>query len=169
MDLNLPSYKTRDSGVLTRYGMAKFWSLYMTGSLKMADMFLSGYHSAHLQNTMFSSYIRVADINHQPEAPNRNIPKKVLNALTDPQASPLMADNLTGLPPTFLITCEFDVLRDDGILYARRLRDAGVKVTHMNYMTYHGILMTDEDFCPTDEMRHINSDILQFLGEVISV
>jgi acetyl esterase len=47
---------------------------------------------------------------------------------TDPRVSPLLADNLAGLPPAMLATAGFDPLRDEGRQYAEALRAAGNSV-----------------------------------------
>ena len=57
----------------------------------------------------------------------------------NPYASPLRSSDLTGLPPTLLITAEVDPLCADDIAFAQRLSDARVSLTHSHYFgVFHG-------------------------------
>jgi len=63
-------------------------------------------------------------LNHPSEASN-------------PYAAPLVAQDLTGLPPALVITAEMDPLCDEGAAYAQRLQAAGVPT---QYSCYDGMI-----------------------------
>ena len=52
---------------------------------------------------------------------------------THPMASPLLNADLSGLPPCFIATCEFDPLRDEGEAYGAALRASGVAAETKRY------------------------------------
>ncbi len=62
-------------------------------------------------------------------------------------ASPLQAEDLFDLPPAFIMTAEYDVLRDEGDAYAARLAEAGVLVELRCYEgQVHGFIQLGANF-----------------------
>ncbi|MFW6721674.1 alpha/beta hydrolase [Streptomyces sp. MAR4 CNY-716] len=81
-------------------------------------------------------------------------------------ASPLQSslDQLKGLPATLVITDEADVLRDEGEMYANKLREAGVDVTSVRVAgMVHDFLLLDSlrDTRAANVARHLAVDALK--------
>ena len=63
----------------------------------------------------------------------------------DQYAAPARATSLAGLPPAYVVVCELDPLRDEGLAYARRLLAAGVSVElHCFPGAFHGAALVRE-------------------------
>jgi acetyl esterase len=59
----------------------------------------------------------------------------------DFRAAPLGAKDLADVAPTYIVTAEYDPLRDDGIRYADALSNAGIEVTHVHAAHFtHGFM-----------------------------
>jgi acetyl esterase len=60
---------------------------------------------------------------------------------SDWRASPLLHENLAGLPPALVLTAGYDPLRDEGLAYAQRLSEAGNRATHLCFeRQIHGFI-----------------------------
>jgi acetyl esterase len=60
----------------------------------------------------------------------------------DVRFAPLVAPDLSGLPPCCIVVAGCDPLHDEGVAYARRLREAGVAVELLDYAsTVHGFML----------------------------
>ena len=80
----------------------------------------------------FDSYQRNADAPGLTTSNMRGYWDKYLGeamsgASTDPLATPMVAADLTGLPPAYVLVAEFDPLLDDGLIYAAKLMGFGVE------------------------------------------
>lgn len=77
---------------------------------------------------------------------NKNIDKPIVEGdslLFNENVSPLLAsdDILKKNPNTYILTCEYDPWRDDGLIYGERLKRLGVKTVQKHYENgYHGAL-----------------------------
>ncbi|MYQ41343.1 acetyl esterase [Streptomyces sp. LamerLS-316] len=80
----------------------------------------------------------------------------------DPLVSPVKRADLTGLPPALVVTGEHDPLRDEGELYGRRLREAGVAATVSRYEgAGHGFV---QHFSWIPEYHRVFEETRDFLG-----
>jgi acetyl esterase len=85
--------------------------------------------------------------------------------LRDPLVSPVFVADAHGLPPTRIMTAEFDPLRRDGEHYAERLREAGVPVSHTRYPgAIHGSLLMTKSWAPARHWRH---DVIAHLAAAL--
>jgi acetyl esterase len=85
------------------------------------------------------------------------------NNFNNSEVYPLLAKDLTGLPPALMITAEFDILRDEDELYAKRMRKAGVKVEQKCFPGQIHILIG----LPPEsaEIRDLTNQILNAIDE----
>ena len=83
--------------------------------------------------------------------------------LDNKYVAPLLSNNLFRMPKTLIITADNDPLRDEGIEYAKKLKQFLVKVKHYNfYGAAHGFLtnILDESYT---ELAY--EKIIEFLGD----
>ena len=183
LDLNTPSYQqNQDMPILPRRLMVRFWSEYFTSDRALFRAMLANTHnrpesSSLLKFVNWSTFL--PEIYHRqynysaPAVVDEDrgdvaVMNRLSRSFADPRASPLVVPDsaLHSLPKAYILTCEYDVLRDDGIMYVTRLRAAGVEVTHEHYETgYHGALMFS--VWPTDFLiaRRMADNYLKWLKE----
>lgn len=155
-DFRMPSVLTRQlPGFLTQKSLVDYWLLYYQGNTANAEEFLNNNHTSAILKA--SEY---ADIVHQsllPEKYRKEIDEKPLKnygneklsdafepTLLNPYFCPLLSQRVEALPPTLMITAEYDVLRDDGFIYAKRLAEDGVTVKHEHFKnSFHGFISID--------------------------
>jgi acetyl esterase len=94
--------------------------------------------------------------------------REYLPSSTDPKhplASPLWSEGFRGLPPTLVLTAEYDSLRDEGERYVEYLREAGIEVVHTRYDgAIHGFFQMAGEW---DLGKQSISEVAEFLREFL--
>jgi acetyl esterase len=82
--------------------------------------------------------------------------------LADPELSPLLTDDVSNVAPAVIVTAGFDPIRDEGLAYGEKLREAGVPVRSLHYPDQvHG-------FLSFDRVIHGARDALDRIGAIIA-
>ncbi|XP_062449116.1 arylacetamide deacetylase-like 4 [Rhea pennata] len=154
VDFNLPSYQQNKTfPILTREQILLLGLKYLNKDVTLLNVLFEG---AHIPEDFQLKYQKWLSPDNIPEEfkPRGYKPGKIIHPLSDelhaltmptfdPVFSPLIAEDtvIAQLPEAFILTCEFDVLRDDGLLYKKRLEDHGIRVTwcHLE-QGFHGIV-----------------------------
>ncbi|KAB5535498.1 hypothetical protein PHYPO_G00118370 [Pangasianodon hypophthalmus] len=150
LDLNTPSYQqNQHMPILPRTLMVRFWSEYFTSDKSFLTTMLTNNHNS-AESIALLKFVNWSVFLPEPYRRAYNYSTlsistdKTSLSLADPRASPLLVPDavLRRLPKTYILTSEYDVLRDDGMMYVTRLRLAGVDVTHEHYEEgFHGTIM----------------------------
>uniref|UniRef100_A0A803XZM9 Alpha/beta hydrolase fold-3 domain-containing protein n=1 Tax=Meleagris gallopavo TaxID=9103 RepID=A0A803XZM9_MELGA len=141
-DFNLPSYQQNAKiPVLIRERTLILGLKYLNKDISAVNILLKGSHISEERRQKYQKWLSADNIPHEfkmrgytppgPPAPYSEEIYKLAKPFLEPLFSPLLCEDnvIAQLPETFILTCEYDVLRDDGLLYKKRLEDHGIKVT----------------------------------------
>lgn len=77
--------------------------------------------------------------------------------------SPFYHKDFSGLPPAFILTAQYDPLKDDGLMYSNKIRDAGRKVLYKEYQgLVHGFFNLP---CIAKQAEDAYDDIKKFVSQ----
>ncbi|XP_072474562.1 neutral cholesterol ester hydrolase 1 [Notamacropus eugenii] len=156
LDFNTPSYQQNvNSPILPRHIMVRYWIDYLRGNQDFVQAMVVNNHTSMDVEQAATLRARLNWLSLLPASITKDykpVMQTVGNAhivqelpqLLDARSAPLIADQevLQNLPKTYVLTCEHDVLRDDGIMYVKRLESAGVDVTHDHFEdAFHGCMI----------------------------
>ncbi|XP_072306495.1 neutral cholesterol ester hydrolase 1-like [Eucyclogobius newberryi] len=174
LDFHTSSYQQNQAvPILYRPVMARFWLQYLDADPLLEASLLLNRHSSALHADTRSKINWTALLPAQVRKHYRPVaadtgPGAAPPVFLDVRAAPLLADDavLSRTPRAYVLTCEFDVLRDDGMMYARRLSDAGVAVTTDHYGDgFHGCMVFANLPMMSDVGRRSEAGFIRWLDQ----
>ena len=155
-DFNLPSYIKYGRGPnwLRKDAMVNYWLYYLFGNKTLNKEFMENMHtSPDLKNSEIAERLSLKFLPHSfrevlpqqasKQYGNEALSDEVKDLILDYRVSPMLApkEALEKLPPTYMIGCEFDVLRDESFMAYERMRKSNVDLQHKYYRSEgHGFI-----------------------------
>ncbi len=145
-------------------------------------MFNNGHTSSFHKESILSDYVNIGYLPAKYRDQNLgNVPllndtqgkfSKLANIVLDKNVSPLLVDDdylLKNTPSnTYLITTELDILRDDGFIYAERLRRLGLNIYHRHYENmFHGVFNLLHGPLEFNAAHEMLNDVSNFMKKII--
>ncbi|OWF43338.1 uncharacterized protein LOC110459871 [Mizuhopecten yessoensis] len=182
LDLRTPSYRENCdviNGMTSPKRQIQHWLLYTRISATYTSNLIKNSHvSPEVRHSKLSNYVN--SMSYLP--PSLNITNKKTSKkhvydfdsieilkviLTNTTLSPMLQTHLNGIANAYVIASQYDVLRDEGIMYAARLSESDIKVKLKYYpSTFHGFLLfsTEGPFQLEDGVRGLQelSDFIRF-------
>uniref|UniRef100_A0ACB8EE39 Uncharacterized protein n=1 Tax=Sphaerodactylus townsendi TaxID=933632 RepID=A0ACB8EE39_9SAUR len=153
LDFNLPSYMQNAwMPILYRENAVKFGLQYLRKDPALRDDVLRG---CHVPEDLRLKYRKWVNANNIPEkfkgrgyppvtlAPHKPPLHEQVPELLQATYSAILSEDhiIKQLPETFIVSCEYDILRDDNLLFKKRLEDCGVKVRWFHSeQGFHGVM-----------------------------
>ncbi|XP_075806799.1 arylacetamide deacetylase-like 2 [Microtus pennsylvanicus] len=139
VDTWMPSYREYENGPFLTRKLAIWLSIpYFTEEREALNAVLRNEHMHEESRDLFK-FVNWSHFlpekykkNHVYREPVLGKLNAFLRVAQDRRLSPLLVNDsrLQKLPLTYVLTCEHDILRDDGFIFVTRLRNVGVPVTH---------------------------------------
>uniref|UniRef100_A0A8C6ZQM6 Arylacetamide deacetylase-like 4 n=1 Tax=Nothoprocta perdicaria TaxID=30464 RepID=A0A8C6ZQM6_NOTPE len=153
IDFQLPAYQQNASvPILFRKLVLYFCFRYLNKKPLYLDDIIQNCHVPESMKLKYKKWVSADNIpdefkirGYKPQKNSSYKPEvyEVIKEVLAMTFSPLLAEDgiICQLPESYIVTCEFDVLRDDGLLYKKRLEENGVQVTwYHSESGFHGLL-----------------------------
>jgi acetyl esterase/lipase len=159
-----------------------FWTNYIgCGSEYISDMIENRHTSSELKSSKYASFVdgekwlirkyidedlKRKDLTQKTDFGMKETPDCLKRKMLDPFICPLMADKemFKDLPRAYIMTAGYDLIRDDGIMYAQRLKDAGVSLDLINHRTsFHNALTFVEGPLTLGIAKHTIQNIANYV------
>ena len=156
-DFETPSYQDNINslpGISSAYRNGHHWLSYAGISKDFLQLALENSHvSKKVRNSIFSTYVdsekylpsyhKVTERKSKRQFQSNFIVSSAFQSVvTDPRLTPMMAVDVKGVPNIYVITSQYDVFRDEAIMYTHRLFDNDVKVKLQHYKSgFHGFFL----------------------------